>query len=212
MSAQEQLWQALLEGLHVIDAEAVPLDSGYPTGLWWYARHLSRGGPIPKSCRNEESWSRRLARYLKESRGVDGSLECRYPTPPRRRCDLVIQWPALGRVWLEVKGAWRHNDEKGLARNKSYVKHLHSAAKDLSKLMTLGARDADWVMFLLVAFDHPRDAVLAEHIAIVREGGGAATWEERAAIWSDLHRPNGEIKCWSWIRRANPARVAAQNT
>lgn len=130
------IMRKLVAGLRAIDAEAVPLPSGVPIGLRWYAYHRRRDEANPKNFRNEEDWSRRLKELL-AIENIPAVTEKRYPKPPVRKCDLVIQWPEIGELWLEVKGAWRHMDSMGRRKNRSFEKHLSAAGMDLKKLLTL---------------------------------------------------------------------------
>src|SRR5207244_842848 len=93
------------ECLRAIDTGAPPLPSGKPTGLCWYQGFL-RYTTGRSTKRHEESWFPPLISQF-VSRGVGALPECRYP-PPERYCDLVLSCPDLGRVWLEIKGAWRY--------------------------------------------------------------------------------------------------------
>ncbi len=194
------IMQALVRHLQAVDTEAVPLEDGCPTGLWWYARHCSREAVAqPRSYRNEEKWSRRLECLLMEE-GIDASTEVRYPTPPRRRCDLVIQWPSAGRLWLEVKGAWKHRDRYGKLPNNPYGKHLHAAGKDLVKLTTLGQNVADHLGMLVIGFDTSIDPISEADVKRVRSGCKLDSWVEQYADWSDRYRPDGKVRVWLWLR------------
>jgi hypothetical protein len=81
----------LVEYLKTMDSEAQPLPGGVPVGLWWYARdHCREETAQRKNYKNEEHWSRRL-RELLAKQNIQAETEVAYPSPPRRRCDLVIQ-------------------------------------------------------------------------------------------------------------------------
>jgi hypothetical protein len=187
----------VLRSLRAINAEATPLADGKPTGLCWYQGHLGRLGGR-RTRRHEESWFPPLVERFAQA-NVDAKPECLYP-PPKRRCDLRVAWPALGRIWLEIKGAWRFTDAVGKARNGAFKKHLYSTAADADKLLTLTRADADHVSLLVVGFDNERWPINpVEHIGIIRRRLDPA-WIETADEWPDPHRPGGHVRCWMWLR------------
>ena len=116
----------------------------------------------------------------------------------QQRCDLVLSWPNLGRIWMEVKGAWRHNDRPGLQRNGSYLKHLHSAAEDAAKLLRVDTTAADYLALLLIAFDQQGDPIPASDIDVVRQQTRARGWREQSTSWNDSFRPAGKVMIWLW--------------
>jgi hypothetical protein len=194
----------LVDALAVLDSEAIPLPSGNPVGLLWYARHRRRQEVAPKNCRNEEDWSRRLKDLL-NAQQIATDCERPYPPPPRRRCDLAMQWPGLGRVWLEVKGAWRHQDSRGAVANPSYRKHLYRAGDDLKKVCSLDESTADHIGLLLVGFDTTNDPIADKDIDIVRARPERAGWIEQYREWTDPHRQMGRVRVWLWLSEAKYA-------
>lgn len=204
MSSREEyvpVITTLAKSLRAMDVEAVPLPTGTPVGLWWYARHRRRDEALPKNCRNEEDWSRKLKELL-DGEGMPTVTERFYPRPPKRRCDLVIAWPEVGRLWLEVKGAWRHNNSRGTVKNSAYRKHLDAAADDLGKIGSLDTTVADHVGVLLVGFDTSTDPIPPDDVDVVRHGSRTTGWVEHYEQWDDLYRPNGRVRVWLWLRRA----------
>jgi hypothetical protein len=192
------LMGSLVRWLKVLDAEAIPLTCGNPVGLWWYARHSRRDEIKPKNCRNEEQWSRRMRKLMSEE-NITAECEEPYPQPPTRRCDLVIQWPALGRVWLEVKGSLRHNDSNGEHKNGNFQKHLLAAGDDLRKVRSLSPATADHIGLLFVGFDTEREQITDEHLELIRSNTGRGDWIEQHARWDDPNRPGGRILVVLWM-------------
>jgi hypothetical protein len=192
----------IVQWLKQLDAEAVPLPNGNPVGLWWYARHLRRDEAKPKNCRNEEDWSRRI-KDLMTAQGIPATCERFYPAPPKRRCDLVIEWPGLGRVWLEVKGAWRHNDSGGTLKNPSYRKHLCAATDDLDKVCSLDSATAEHVGLLLIGFDTSDEPISEDDVELVGSNARRQGWIKQQVSWPDLNRRNGRIHVWLWLMSTN---------
>lgn len=167
----------------------------------WYARHNRRGESNPKHCRNEEDWSRRLKELMRDE-GIAANCEEWYPAPPKRRCDLVIQWPDLGRIWLEAKGAWRHEDANGGVKNRNFRKHLRAAADDLNKLLTVGPANADHIGMLLVGFDTTEEPITEEDIELIKSRCVRRDWIEQQSVWPDANRRHGRIRLWLWMTEA----------
>lgn len=114
-----ELFSIITEELRKIDADAKPLADGTPTGVWWYHRYLQGDGPRPKKYQNEEKMFDALAQRL-QHRGITVQTETAYYDG--RWCDLLVTWPEVGRVWIEVKCAWKHNDRNGREGNQNYSK------------------------------------------------------------------------------------------
>ncbi|MCA9632093.1 MAG: hypothetical protein KC766_30775, partial [Myxococcales bacterium] len=158
----------ILDVLRQMDQEAVPRHDGTPTGLSWYGGWAK---PVLKRPQTEPCWSKRIAEMLVE-RGMDARSEVPYPDPlVGKRCDVVVDIPGEGRLWLEIKGAWKswwvRRGSDYIYR--SYLLHplvegldpkTHTVPLDLQKLDHLGRPDANSVGALLVGFDsveHPMD-------------------------------------------------------
>lgn len=203
----DQFAHAVFESLRRMDAEAEVLRDGNPTGLSWYAG-FSR--PELKRPRTEPEWSLRLAILLSEC-GFPSHAERTYPTS-RKKCDLVIEVPELGRLWLEVKGAWKQwwVDRGNEFTYRSYLFHpllpgldsskKHTAAFDLKKLDAVSRDNGSHVGLLLVGFDG--DAEIGPDIDAFRRLAelDANVWSEFSDWWPDEHRSGEFVRCWLWIR------------
>jgi hypothetical protein len=208
VDAAAELMRVLVEELKHLDAEAKPLSDGTTTGIWWYHRHLQGTGARPKKYRNEEKLFAALMDRLR-LRGLQVTDEEYYPKEPsrnrRQRCDLVLDFPELGRTWIEVKGAWKHNDRKGRTRNQNYPKHLFAAAEDGSKLLKLDRSLAAHVGLLLIGFDHIEDPIPERDVDIVRQTTALLGWREQFASWNEMFCPNGIVKVWLWLTTVREA-------
>src|SRR5687768_17167914 len=90
-----------------MDAEAVPLLDGTPTGLHGYKGFVDGSFKPTPGTPWENCWSDRISELLL-SRGQTVGRECRYIGSTRKqRCDLVIQRARSAPIWIEVKGSWR---------------------------------------------------------------------------------------------------------
>jgi hypothetical protein len=202
---------AAFAALRRMDAEASTICAGKPTGLSSYGYHLQ---PTAKRTQTEPAWSKRLAVLLTEA-GFPAKAECRYPcTPPpghrRQSCDVVVELPGGGRLWLELKGAWRAywKARGGLLIYRSYLLHplvpdldpkSHTVPLDLEKLGRLPPADAAHVAALLIGFeadDDPMDADVAELVQLAELG--QAPWTTHADRWPAHHQPGHSVRCWLW--------------
>jgi hypothetical protein len=191
---------ALILGLlRRMDREAAPLSDGYPTGLWWFAGHLDRGGVGRKVQNSEVCWTQRVVQLLNAD-GIEAWGEQRYPDGSRCRCDAVVQFGFAKPVWLEVKGAWRAKfDPPG--PNKSYYKHLQAAAADLSKLERLQPEHASAVTFALVGFDTDDLPMTDDDVDPIRIQTAKSGWAEHSAMWRAEGSLDFRVRVWIWARR-----------
>ncbi len=199
----DSLFTNFVKALYSLDQAAIPLADGTPTGLWWYHRHLQGDGPKPGKYCNEERMFEAMVASLRAD-GVEIRSEQWYDddlSKSRQSCDVVMNWPGLGQVWIEVKCAWKHDDRFGKKRNGNYLKHLGRAADDITKLVALDTKRADAVAFLLVGFDHPQDGISEDDVACIRERTPAAIWSNYVAEWTDRRPNSGRVRVWCWIRR-----------
>jgi hypothetical protein len=201
----------LFDCLRRMDAEADTTCGGEPTGLNYYGAHAR---PELKKPQTEPKWSKRLATLLRES-GYDAQAEVPYPNLPpgkRNRCDVVVSTPQGDRLWLELKGAWKHywmtHGEAWIYR--SYLLHpliegldtkSHTAALDIEKLKTITAADGTHVGLLLVGFDsveHDMDGDVAELVRLATLD--STTWYAANIAWCDARRKDENVKAWAWLR------------
>lgn len=203
MDVASRFLDSITHDLKALNDEAGPLADGTATGIWWYHRFLQGTGPKPGKYRNEEKLFAALVERMAR-RGLQPRLEQCYPSEHRgrkkQRCDVVLDYPELGRTWLEVKCAWRHNDQLGKKRNGNYVKHLYRAADDVDKVCNVGPSTARHVALLLIGFDQDDDQISDGNIEIVRTRTRDKTWTERTATLDDPYRLKGKIKLWLWLR------------
>ena len=169
---------------------------GKPTGLSWYGGWARRDLKRPQT---EVEWTRSLAQRLKCQREVP------YPDMPKKRCDLVVDG-----CWIEVKGLWpAYWATRGqrsiyeaylfdpLKPYPSFMKD-HTAARDLIKLRSLSAKDAQAVGLVLVGFDTvdaPCDTDVAEFARLADLG----SWWHVHAAWTETQQLGDVVKVWGWF-------------
>lgn len=190
--------QLLLSTLRDIDAEAMPVEGDYPTGLWWYTGHLDRDRKSRKVLNSEVEWTRRMAELLPGNKHSLRASEQKFPGS-RQRCDVVIDIGKPKPFWIEVKGAWRAYFDPPKP-NKAYEKHLHAAAADVEKLQTLTPSDACGIAFVLVGFDQPKLPITAEHLDIVCAKVTDPDWTSSSVEWDIKGRVNFRTRLWIWSR------------
>lgn len=210
MSRLDGLSTTLFGALRQMDAEATTrLPTGAPTGLSDYGRH-SR--PELRRPQAEVEWSRRLASLLRAA-GYSVTTEVRYPEyalPTKRRrqrCDLVVDLGEEGRLWLEIKGAWR--DYWG---GKSGIYHCyllyplapeydlgkdHTVPFDLTKLKALRTPEAQFIAELLIGFERLDDPMDHEIRRLIRLAE-LDQWRTDVDAWESGTTPNQRIRTWLW--------------
>lgn len=192
--------------LQRIDAEATTVKNGAPTGLNWYGGHVG-------TRQTEPQWSKRIVELLR-AEGFTAECECSYGAGTRERCDVVITLPEIGKLWIEVKGAWKEywrEIGKSDLLYRSYLLHplvagldktkTHTVPLDLEKLARLSQTDAAYVGMLLVGFDSdaaPMDGDVAQLVELARLG--LHPWTTAATAWVDPQRPGQRVRCWFWCR------------
>lgn len=207
---------ALFSALRRMDAEATTICAGKPTGLSSYGYHAR---PDLKRPQTEPEWSKRLA-VLLTAAGFPARAECRYPGLPagkRNSCDVVVELPdGGGRLWLELKGAWRDywKARGGLGIYRAYLLHprepglvekSHTVPHDLTKLARLAPTDATAVAALVVGFqadDDPMDQDVADLVRL--EKLDQAPWATFTDRWPATHQPGHSVRCWLWSRAVPP--------
>jgi hypothetical protein len=197
----ESLAGQLFACLRKMDAEAVALEDGTPTGLHGYKGFVDGAFKPTPGTPWENCWNDRIAELLTVD-GVEVLRECRYADGDRQRCDLVIKQKGASPLWIEVKGCWRVLvDESTSApgrQNASFRKHLARAAHDIDKLLAIPASSASHVGLLIVGFDTDDSPITDADLSIVRNR--AAGWRESMDSWDDLAYPGFRIRCWFWTR------------
>lgn len=148
--------------------------------------------------------------------------EVPYPDDRRRKCDLVMDAAPTGRLWLELKLAWKawFNCHGGATHsNSSYLPylqgkhHTHSFRHDFEKLATASLPEGDCRAVFLIGFDWVQAPMDAEVVSVVQAARGengpwiAAT--ERH--WQDRRCRDFRISVWSWVLPA-PANHAEPPT
>jgi len=207
----DQLPATIFACLRRMDAEATTIRNGAPTGLNWYAAHAR---PELKKPQTEPEWSKRLARLLTDA-GVPTRAEVPYPHDRRKRCDVVVTLPDdSGRVWIEIKGAWKHwwSQRGGLGIYRSYLFHpllpgliakSHTVPNDLRKLSHLTPADARAAAMLLIGFDTPECSMDEDVEELVRLAGlHEPDWMIATDEWHDPWRSGQLVRCWYWTRDA----------
>ena len=191
-----------------MDADATTMRNGHPTGLSWYAAHAR---PELKKPQTEPEWSKRLAALLTES-GWASAAECRYPVQgSRQKCDVVIALPGGGKLWLEVKGAWKQwwQERGGEHIYRSYLLHpllpgldksrTHTAALDLQKLKVITREHGTHTGLLLIGFDgaEPMQPDVDEFARLA--GLDHPSWQSWRDSWPDSRRQGQFVRCWLWV-------------
>lgn len=207
----QPLASSIFAALRRMDDEATTVASGKRTGLWSYGYHAR---PDLRRPQTEPEWSKRLAALLTAA-GFPSRPECRYPGLPagqRNSCDVVVELPSGGRLWLELKGAWRdYWAAKGnLFIYRSYLLHplvpdldpkSHTLPHDLTKLGRLSPDEASAVAALLIGFEadgDPMDADVQELVRLARLD--ASPWVEFSDRWAASHAVGHHVRCWLWAR------------
>ena len=189
-----------------MDAEAVPLPDGTPTGLRGYyafRRGSYRGG---RGLAWENTWTERLAELL-PAYGYTAECQCRYPGQ-RKTCDLVLSALRMKSMWIEVKGSWRSTiDDADLRRdipNTSFKKHLYTTAADVNKLQKLRSGEASHLGLLLIGFDTRALPITDDDLSIIRVT--TKGWREASAGWNDHAWHGRRVRCWFWWRSSSALR------
>lgn len=205
---------ALFRSLRAMDAEATTQATHkgklYTTGLYWYDGHWNADPSRRRIRGTEPAWTRRLPQILLDREGLTGEEQRRYPGSSKT-CDLVVRAADGQTLWVEVKAAFKYFwvQQGNLA---IYRKHLlayegsawtndGSAARDIKKLESLHAPDADAVGFLLVGFDSeaaPMDDDIRELQELVKLD--QPPWSLAIDQWTDMYRPGLRDRCWFWWR------------
>lgn len=201
----QELCALIFRLLRAMDAEANIARQGSPTGLNWYGAFRE---PTKKRPRTEPCWSQRLAELLSQN-GFPTRAEVPYPRSPRTRCDCVVTLRSGSKLWLEIKGAWKHYwDSRGGAWiYRSYLLHplvagldkrrTHTAPLDLRKLAALSPSDGSHAGLLLVGFeksDAPMDAEISQLVQLA--GLDRSPWAMTQDSWADPYRPSLNERCW----------------
>jgi hypothetical protein len=195
---------AILKGM---DAEADQPVRGYPTGLWWYGAHCERrcGSNRPRP-RTEPWWSRDLAERLTHHT-QRAQAEVAYPLHPRLHCDVVVTLPDGGRMWLELKGAWKSwwADQGKAGVFRSYLldepspSRSHTARGDLGKLALIPTEPRGIRAFGLIGFarrDQPMTTEVTELATLAGLDDG--TWTHLDATWAGRHDAREHVSVWLW--------------
>ena len=150
--------------------------------------------------------------------------ECRYPVQgSRQKCDVVITLPqdvagggGGGKLWLEVKGAWKQwwLERGGEHIYRSYLLHplvpgldkskTHTAALDLQKLKAITPEHGTLIGLLLIGFDgaNPMQPDVDEFVRLARLD--QPPWESWQDCWPDERRSGQFIRTWLWIKPVDP--------
>lgn len=203
------LFEQIIVILKAMDAEADQSVRGHPTGLWWYGAHCERrNGSHMRRPRTEPWWSRDLAERLTTC-GHPARAEVPYPLHPRLHCDVVISLPTGGRLWLELKGAWKTwwADQKKEQVFRSYLldepttSRSHTARGDILKLAKIPGEPHGFSAFGLIGFarcDQPMTAEVQELTQVT--GLNDPSWTHRHATWVGQHDAREHVSVWLWGR------------
>jgi hypothetical protein len=195
------LAEQIFKFLKQMDAEAAPLPDGTPTGLRGYYAFRQGEYRSGRGSAWENSWTERLSELL-SGHGYPAHCQCRYPSL-RKTCDLMVSAPRIRSMWIEAKGSWRStindDDHSRDIPNKSFIKHLITAAEDVTKLQLLRSAEASHIGMLLIAFDTAALPITAYHLSIIR--GRTDGWREAHAGWDDYAWRGRRVRCWFWWRQ-----------
>jgi hypothetical protein len=205
----ETVANALFATLRQMDKEACGQYHGFPTGLNFYGGHRR---PELKRPPTETSWTQRLAELLPDH-GFPTQAEVHYPSKPRWKCDDVLTLPTGGKLWLEVKGAWKKYwmDRDKLRIFHSYLLYhpdasgmdpkSHTVPLDLDKLSTLTREHAEAIGMLLLGFDSVDDPMDDDVSRLVNFSKlDRKPWCAFSTSWPDPSRKGERIAIWYWQR------------
>jgi hypothetical protein len=152
-----------------------------------------------------------LTRQNLMSAGLHAALEVPYPLNPRRSCDLVIDLSNSGRLWVELKVAWKawfNCQGPANYRNPSYLPYLqgksrtHSFRHDFEKL------GGDWPVenhpaICLIGFDCANAPMDDEVKSVVRGicDDGAYWQAVTERHWPDRRNDAFRISVWGWVQQ-----------
>jgi len=207
----QKLFTTIFRLLKRMDMEANKLVRDQHTGLYWYGGYAK---PEQKKPQTEACWTKRLAELLREE-GYQVKDETQYPGLPKgrkNRCDLVIELSDNGKLWLEIKGAWKSYwySRKKQSIYKSYLfyplkpglmEKSHATALDLEKLEQIRPPYGTCTGLLLIGFDsmeYPMDNDITEFIRLA--GLDNSPWESAYDGWDDAYRDGERVRCWGWWR------------
>ena len=212
-SVAEKMADMLFKFLRLMDNEAeTPVGEGFRAGLVNYAAHRGMG------ARQDERSINQGLKELFSQFGWTAETEVRYPGR-RKKCDIVVSVPSTGKLWLEIKLAWKawfsaakrkieYNSE---SIYRSYLlgplygglEKSHSALQDIEKLGSLGHPEADYVTGLLVGFDST-DSPMVQDVEDLVDKSGLLEKEWSVfgpEIWHDRNCDKCRFCCWCWIRK-----------
>lgn len=156
-----------------------------------------------------------LVQQKLERAGRRVEWEVPYPGSRGRRCDLVVHAAPAGRVWVELKLAWKawfNCQGGGTYSNPSYLPylqgrhHTHSFRHDFDKLGTAALPAGDGRAVCLIGFDRvhaPMDAEVADVVRAARDECGP--WETATGRrWPDRRCQDFRIGVWTWLLPSQP--------
>ena len=203
------IFDQIITILKGMDAEADQPVRGHPTGLWWYGAHCERRcGSNMRRPRTEPWWSRDLSTRL-SSLGHPAQAEVAYPDHPRLHCDVVVELPSGGRMWLELKGAWKTwwSERNKLGVYRSYLldapspARSHTAHGDVLKLQKIPPTHGGILAFGLIGFARIDEPMTEEVADLARRTGlDDPAWEHRSASWVGQHDAREMVTVWLWGR------------
>lgn len=158
----------------------------------------------PRSVKEEDAITWMMGEFLNRDGKRRAAPWVVYPTT-RKTCDLVVDLQSGGRLWLEVKLAWKawFNCSGTIGRSSSYIPYLlgskhktHSTADDFGKLQKLGPPE-DHLAMLLIGFDTV-DGPMDSEVGQFHKTGAADGWVCDRTTWHDRRCPACRINCWFW--------------
>jgi hypothetical protein len=120
-------------------------------------------------------------------------------------CDRVIELHDGGRIWLELKLAWRvwfykqvtYNQERTYRGYLDGSHHSHSFVGDFAKLERITAKDARYLAVLLIGFDG-RDGRMTRDVNTLLESQRLQQrgWQFESDSWPSSQSDECWHRCW----------------
>jgi hypothetical protein len=219
-SEVNRVLECVIDSIYEIDQECDTPCNGMEYGL--VNVKLQFGGCARKEVGKkltEETLIACLAGKKLAEAGWTADREFPYPEQRRKKCDLVFQLNAGGRLWLELKLAWKawvNCSAPPTYSNRSYLPYLrgmnhdHSFRGDFDKLSAAKLPPTDYRAVCLVGFDYVHDPMDKEVAAVVRESCGIhRRWRLGShKSWDERRGTDFRINAWAWLLCPARSRLA----
>jgi len=195
-----------------MDSEAITnIGNGFACGLTNYNHNYGL-----TSRKWEQTVNDRLAALFTENR-CSAEREVRY-SHSRQKCDLLIDVPLIGKLWLEVKPAWKtwfsssgRMQSNSLPIYKSYLfgntakglSRTHSFAQDFEKLQILTAEYGRYAGHLLIGFDSEDNPMISDILAVANKLNlSSEGWQMLGPeTWADKNCQKCRFHVWFFCKR-----------